>query len=67
MDALQSQTAAAGCDECDCALLADGAGRERDGCPWHDACEYGPGCGEPTGDYRFGLESVQGGGDDCGS
>ena len=49
-DALQnSQTALAGCDECDRALLADGAGRERDGCAWDDAGEHGPGCAERAG------------------
>ena len=40
-----------GCDEYHCALLADGAGRERDGCPWNDIGEYRPGCAEPASGF----------------
>ena len=46
MDALRSHQRAGGCDECDCSLLAYGAGCERDGCAWADAGEHGPGRSE---------------------
>ena len=49
VDALRSSSAADRCDECDCALLGDSAGRERDGCAWDDAGEHGPGCVESAG------------------
>ncbi len=47
---------AVGCDERDCALLADGAGCERDGCVWDDAAKYGSGCVESAGSVSDGVE-----------
>ncbi len=45
----EDSSAADGCDERDCALLGDSAGRECDGCSWDDAVEHGPGCVESAG------------------